>query len=195
LAVVTDVGRGAALAAGAGTAVKAVGRVVRALRPVPPPKVWNPLNGPGPLPERVVQNFRSATYTERVLREPLELRRDYSKPEFKLGAWWTPDELTPLQARIDLAILPEWGNTMKHVVRIRVPKGTKIYEGLAAPQEGYFGTLVGGGRQVYIDKKIIDKSWVVSDSRASRLLRAAGRITIYRAPEVGYDWYRRQVEP
>jgi hypothetical protein len=80
-------------------------------------------------------------------------------------------------------------------VTIRVPKGTKIYEGLAAPQKSnYFGSfLLGGGRQVYIGEKI-EKSWVVSD-RASRLLRAAGRITLYRAPEVGYDWYRRQVEP
>jgi hypothetical protein len=41
------------------------------------------------------------------------------------------------------------------VAAIRVPAGTTIYEGFAAPQGG----LVGGGSQVFI--KNVDPSWIV----------------------------------
>ena len=61
----------------------------------------------------------------------------------------------PLQAQMDLALKPQWGNTAQNVVQIRVPAGTTIYEGFAAPQGG----LLGGGSQVYIPK--VDPAWVV----------------------------------
>jgi len=56
--------------------------------------------------------------------------------------------------------LPEWGNTAQQVNAIRVPKGTRVYEGAAAPQVGTTGTrpkLQGGDNQVYIPK--VDPKW------------------------------------
>jgi hypothetical protein len=47
------------------------------------------------------------------------------------------------------------GNTAEKLVEIRVPKGTVIYEGAAAPQFGHLG----GGNQVYIPK--VNPTWVV----------------------------------
>jgi len=41
------------------------------------------------------------------------------------------------------------------VVEIKVPAGTKIYEGAAAAQRG----LVGGGDQIYLPK--VKPDWVV----------------------------------
>ena len=57
-----------------------------------------------------------------------------------------------LQAQIDLALVPSWGNNAKYVSKVVVPKGTIIYEGVAAPQsiltnskKHILGTLPGGG--------------------------------------------------
>lgn len=51
---------------------------------------------------------------------------------------------------MDLALLPEWGNTAESITQITVPKGTAI---TAAPQNitdslgNIIGTLPGGGSQ------------------------------------------------
>ena len=45
------------------------------------------------------------------------------------GSFWTRTQPAgPLQARIDLGLPPEWGNTATQVARINVPPGTTIYE-------------------------------------------------------------------
>ncbi len=44
---------------------------------------------------------------------------------------------------------------------IRIPKGTKYYEGAAAPQKGTVGThpeLYGGGTQIFLPKP--KKEWI-----------------------------------
>ncbi len=59
-----------------------------------------------------------------------------------------------LQSQLDLALNPAWGNTTENVTKVVAPKGTTIYEGIAAPQNIYdslgnvIGTLPGGGNQV-----------------------------------------------
>jgi len=59
----------------------------------------------------------------------------------------------PLQSQLDLALNPAWGNTADNVVTIRVPPGTLIYEGVAAPQPISGGSsYLGGGNQVIIPK-------------------------------------------
>jgi len=56
---------------------------------------------------------------------------------------------------MDLALDPSWGNTAERVTSIRVPAGTTIFEGFAAPQ----GSLLGGGSQVYIQN--VDPGWIL----------------------------------
>ena len=68
-----------------------------------------------------------------------------------------------LQSQLDLALNPSWGNTTENITKVVVPKGTTIYEGIAAPQNIYdslgnvIGTLPGGGNQVYIPK--VEAGW------------------------------------
>ncbi len=126
-------------------------------------KIWNPLTGPGPLGADVAKTFRSATYVERVLPEEAVLYRVYGGKAGRLSPYWTRTRPAgPLQAQMDSALLPEWGNAATNVAAIRVPAGTTIYEGAVAPQVGKFGTpsLLGGGNQVYIPR--VDPSWFVS---------------------------------
>ena len=56
---------------------------------------------------------------------------------------------------MDSALLAKWGNTAEQVVSIQVPRGTTIFEGIAASQEG----LLGGGNQVFIES--VSSMWQV----------------------------------
>lgn len=126
-------------------------------------KRWGPLNGPGPLGKDVAKTFRSSTYNEIILKEYITLYRLYGGKSGKLGPYWSRTKPSgPLQAQLDSAILPEWGSTLQNVVKIRVPKGTKIYEGIAASQKGVkqpFVNLPGGGNQVFIPR--VDLKWII----------------------------------
>jgi hypothetical protein len=115
---------------------------------------WTPLNGPGPLgPERAA-TFRGSTYTEKILQKDLILYRAYGSKAGELGKYWTREKPRgAYQTAIDSAIDPKWGNTLDEVSTIRVPKGTKIYEGYASSQGG----LIGGGNQIVIEK--VDPLW------------------------------------
>jgi RHS repeat-associated protein len=130
---------------------------------VPRTKVWGPHNGPGPLGAKIASTFRSSTYRETILTEDVILYRVYGGRAGELGHYWNRVEPTgPLQAQLDSALLPEWGNTGSKVASIRVPAGTTIYEGAAAPQLGRGGipSLLGGGAQVFIPR--IDPAWLVT---------------------------------
>jgi hypothetical protein len=95
---------------------------------------YNPIRS-GPLPTNIANTFRSGTYVESVTHEPTILYRVYGGNAEEFGSYWT--RTLPkgyLQSTIDSAIDPAWGNTANKVVKIEVPSGVKMYEGVAAPQ-------------------------------------------------------------
>ncbi len=114
---------------------------------------FNPLEA-GPLQD-VALTFRSATYMERTLKKATTLYRVIGKDDNPAGSFWTTTKPTgSVQSMLDSAILPEWGNPATNVVKITVPAGTRIYQGIAAPQGG----LLGGGIQVYIPQ--VEPQWI-----------------------------------
>lgn len=120
---------------------------------------YNGLTGPGPLGNAAF-TFRSASYTQKTLDAELLLYRAYGGKAGKLSPYWSRVEPSgPLQARLDSALLPEWGNTASQISVIRVPARTTIYEGAVAPQSTSTLFLPGGGNQVYIPK--VDPKWLV----------------------------------
>lgn len=122
----------------------------------PSGKDWNPLTGPGPLGEHVANTFRGATYAELTTTETTTLYRVWGGSAGEIGPYWTRTPPSgPMQSIIDSALNPAWGNTAANVTRIQVPAGVRIYEGVAASQNG----LVGGGNQVFIPK--VNPEWVV----------------------------------
>ena len=122
---------------------------------------FSPVN-PGPLDIKDANSFRSGTYTRKILTEETTFYRVYSSESNRIGPYMTR---TPqnggMQSQIDLALNPDWGNNALYVEKVVVPKGTTIYEGVAAPQtiNGGAGSLIGGGNQVFIDRKDLDVSW------------------------------------
>lgn len=124
------------------------------------PVRFGPMN-PGPLPDEVASTFRSSSYTMSGLSEATTLYRVYGGKAGQLGSYWSRVKPSgPLQAQLDSALNPAWGNSATSVATTRVPAGTTIYEGAAASQPiGGGGSLLGGGSQVYIPR--VDSSWLV----------------------------------
>lgn len=110
----------------------------------------------GPLPAAVANTFRSGSYTSKTLNSSTTLYRVYGGTASQLGSFWTR---TPprgsMQAAMDLGLNPQWGNTATRVVKIQVPAGTTVYEGVAAAQGG----LLGGGNQIFIP--LVSPSWII----------------------------------
>lgn len=129
---------------------------------------YTPAN-PGPLDEKIAKNFTGGSYTETVLTEDTVFYRVYGGNAEEVGRYMTR---TPqnggLQSQLDLALVPEWGNTAEYVTTVVVPAGTTIYEGTAASQiinggvgtpYGGVGMLYGGGNQIFIPE--VDPSWFI----------------------------------
>ncbi len=117
---------------------------------------WGPATGAGPLGSDIAATFRGASYTQTVTTEATTLYRAYGGTAGEIGGFWTRTAPTgSLQFRIDAALAPQWGNTAELISTIRVPSGTIIFEGFAAPQ----GSLLGGGNQIFIDK--VNPSWLI----------------------------------
>ena len=68
-----------------------------------------------------------------------------------------------LQSQLDLALNPKWGNSVNKISKVKVPKGTTIYEGVAGEQNlldssgNVIGKLLGGESQIYIEE--VDARW------------------------------------
>lgn len=66
-----------------------------------------------------------------------------------------------MQSQLGLALNPDLGNNALYVERVVVPKGTTIYEGVAAPQIINYGAgyLPGGENQVFIQREECKPEW------------------------------------
>ncbi len=117
-----------------------------------------------PLPPSVARTFRGGSYDEVILQKDTNLYRVYSDPAAKLGrpgqqySYWSRSDARGLEAAIDGAIeVSRWGNTAQRQVAIRVPSGTKVFEGHAGLPDS--GRPVGGGTQVVLEK--VRPEWVI----------------------------------
>jgi hypothetical protein len=117
---------------------------------------------PCPLPPQYANSFVGGTYREVRLGKDTRLYRVYSSPARRLGtpgephSYWTRSEARGTRAVIDSALpTSRNGNTARYRISIVVPRGTVIYEGIAAPLPR---GAVGGGSQVVI--KHVSRDWV-----------------------------------
>ncbi|WP_421710314.1 hypothetical protein [Algihabitans sp.] len=113
----------------------------------------------GPLPTDIANTFKSGISNEVIATEPTKLYRVISDDGSPAGGYWTRTKAEgPLQSVIDSALDQNWGNSATRVVEMDVPVGTKLFEGVAAPQRG----LIGGGNQIFFDRNInlLDPAWI-----------------------------------
>ena len=96
------------------------------------------------------------------MTEDTTFYRVYSSESNRIGPYMTrTPQNGAMQSQLDLALNPDWGNNAAYVELVTVPKGTTIYEGVAAPQtiNGGAGNLLGGGNQIFINRKDLDALW------------------------------------
>jgi hypothetical protein len=112
---------------------------------------------PCPLDKDVSTKFVGNSYDEIVLaKDTILYRRYHPGANEPVGKWYTRSpNAKGTSAIISNAIPISTGNYADKMVKIRVPKGHTIYDGISARQGG----LVGGGNQVYL--KDVNPSWVI----------------------------------
>jgi hypothetical protein len=122
---------------------------------------WTP-NLRGPLPNYYRDSFRSGTYTEKRLGRDTTFYRVYERLDAKYGdpgrsyAFWSRSDARGTKAIIDSAIpVLGNGNTASRQVAITLPRGTRVFEGIAGPWREGKGTIVGGGNQVVIERSVL----------------------------------------
>jgi hypothetical protein len=111
----------------------------------------------------VRKTFLNGEVERTVLEQPLTVIRFHGGNAGKVGRFATGDAFTSrVDARSQLAVLQEWGNTFTKKTTVELPAGTEIWTGRAAPQTGRNGAVLpGGGSQIYIDGKL-NSSWFKS---------------------------------
>lgn len=126
---------------------------------------YHMIEDPGPLAEKrgnPASNFRSGMYNERVLEEDTIFYRGGDSGGSEWGQWFTSEPPKSVaNVRIDSAVKPQWidpksgaltgVSNVNTVYAIRIPKGTKIYEGPVGNQGGIY---TGGPNsiQIFIEK-------------------------------------------
>jgi hypothetical protein len=118
----------------------------------------------------VADTFRSSSYFELSSKVDTKLYRVYSSDGGRvLGPYWSRIKPSgPLQAQLDSALDPSWGNKATGWVEINVPAGNKFYEGAVSPvvlqssgSKLPIGQLYGGGSQIYFDS-FVDEGWITA---------------------------------
>ena len=112
----------------------------------------------GPLNElargqQVIDSFRAGTYYVTTPKEDVvPLYRLYGGRASEAGQYWSFGNHRGNESyRHDMAVERNWGNSLAHEAFLLVPKGTVLFEGMAAPQRQYFG----GGWQVFIPRDVV----------------------------------------
>lgn len=134
---------------------------------------------PCPLPEKVAVTFNGGSYNELILGKDTVLYRVFHAPKFKFGdstkslSYWSRSDARGTQAAIDSAIdVSSRGNTAERLAAIRVPKGTRVFEGETRAAGGRYGSPergpVGGGNQVVVED--VKPTWEITLEEA-RMLR------------------------
>lgn len=135
---------------------------------------WTPDAPEGPLggllpsgnkdEDALVYTFRSATYDEVLATQPRTVYRTFADHGTVNSQFWSYEPpVGPLQAQLDLALLPEWNASTRsgpaftslpqatHMAEATVPPGVVHFDGPTAPQVGKRApetAVLGGAGQV-----------------------------------------------
>ncbi|BAY26251.1 hypothetical protein NIES2100_60650 [Calothrix sp. NIES-2100] len=103
-----------------------------------------------PLPADIAVTFLKSECQEIQLQEAKTYYRYFSSDSNKFGRYLTTNLYKKnVEAIRELALKQEWGNQATMVLTVTVPAGTKVYQGVVAPQEPST-CYPGGGQQIFI---------------------------------------------
>jgi len=115
------------------------------------------------LPEWMKPTFTDSEYRTVVTNEDIILYRVYGGKAKDTGAFVTTAPAgNRIQAKIDSALLPEWGGSKEFEAKILVPKGTVLNIGKIAPQTiKSTGTVLKGGDDQILLPQNWPKDWII----------------------------------
>ncbi|MBD2211343.1 hypothetical protein H6G27_15935 [Nostoc linckia FACHB-104] len=113
-----------------------------------------------PLPTEIAVTFLKSECQEVKLTEAKTYYRYFSSDTNKFGRYLTTNLYqNNVEVIRKLALKQEWGNQAKMMLTVTVPAGTKVYQGIVAPQEPS-QCYPGGGQQIFIqDSKDPNLKW------------------------------------
>lgn len=104
-----------------------------------------------PLPIHLAATFLASTCSKKVLTQPQTFYRYFSNETNRYGRYLTTDRLTVNTDAIrSLAFKQNWGNRAERSLRVTLPAGTTVFQGVVAPQPPR-SCYPGGGEQTFIE--------------------------------------------
>lgn len=109
------------------------------------------------LPDWIQATFTDGQYRTVETLEDVKVYRTYGGKAKQTGGYATTSPAkTRIDAKIDTALLPEWGNSRKYEIEITIPKGQQFNIGKVAPQTiESTGTILSGG----VDQILLPQGW------------------------------------
>lgn len=109
------------------------------------------------LPDWIQATFTDGQYRTVETLEDVKVYRTYGGKAKQTGGYATTSPAkTRIDAKIDTALLPEWGNSRKYEIEITITKGQQLNIGKVAPQTiESTGTILSGG----VDQILLPQGW------------------------------------
>ena len=109
------------------------------------------------LPQKIIDTFKNGQYRTVVTDTEIKVYRIFGGRADAGGRFvTTTPSISRIDTKIDSALLPEWGGSMKYEAEITIPKGTKLNIGKVAPQKiESTGTILEGGA----DQILLPNDW------------------------------------
>jgi hypothetical protein len=113
-----------------------------------------------PLPTEIAVTFLESKCEAVTLKQPRTFYRYYSSSDNKYGRYLTTDKYTKnVDVIRNLALNQAWGNKATMRLKVTIPAGTTVYQGIVAPQTPA-SCYPGGGQQTFIqDSKDPNIKW------------------------------------
>jgi hypothetical protein len=104
-----------------------------------------------PLAANIAVTFLESKCEAVKLKQPKTFYRYYSSDENKYGRYLTTDKYkTNVEVIRNLALNQAWGNKATIRLKVTLPAGTTVYQGIVAPQTPA-QCYPGGGQQTFIE--------------------------------------------
>ncbi|MBD2499773.1 hypothetical protein [Anabaena azotica] len=118
-----------------------------------------------PLPTEIAITFLDSKCQAVTLEQPQTFYRYYSSSTNKYGRYLTTNQYkTNVEVIRNLALNQSWGNKATTMLKVTLPAGTVVYQGIVAPQNPS-QCYPGGGQQTFIqDTRDPNIKWVEGEN-------------------------------
>ena len=104
-----------------------------------------------PLPVAIATTFANATCTKSTLPAAQSFYRYFHSSQNRYGRYLTTDRFsTNVEAIRKLALHQDWGNRAEQELKVTLPAGTVVYQGVVGPQTPV-ACYPGGAQQTFIE--------------------------------------------